>query len=379
MKINPLTPATFGVALTLIALVTFCLGYWLGQKSNQTTQVNQALSSNTKAPIKTTNPLPTHNTAAPNKITSINQQSSQAATPTATSPNLDAIRQLIAQGKPNQALAQLKSFIQQDYNSATAWQLKAETAQQLQLAHEAVDAWFQYLRLELDSEKILRGLQNLQKYLLALSGQVNGASAENDWLIEQWNHLLETAPAAYTSSSNSGQAHLALARLYQLAQDDYQTQYHALAAANDPSIKSETQAFLAQLNGASLQTGIKLPLQRYGQQFLLEVQLNGQRARLLLDTGASISGLGRNFLSRHSELVKNTRPIELHTASGTEQTYVFSLDEIQLGDASFHQQLMVALPMATADFDGLLGIDLLGKFHFVIDQNKAELQLKPRD
>ncbi len=361
--------------VALIAFATFSLGFWLGhQHPSGQAYGGETRGSETGGHKSAPTLIAQENLKQTNSAVTPAQSTLVIPTPGLTK-TLNHIRQLQAEGKTNQALRQLKDFIQANYNSAEAWLLKAQLCQQLQSPQESVDAWFHYLRLELAAEKIAWALSNLQKYLLALSGEVQGPGAQSDWLIEQWNRLLE----ASANRSQNGQAHLALARLYQLAQDDYQSQYHALAAANDPSIKNETQAFLAQLNGASLQTGISLPLQRYGQQYLLEVQLNGQRARLLLDTGASISGLGRNFLNRHSELIKNTRPIELHTASGTEQTYVFSLDEIQLGDASFHQQLMVALPMATADFDGLLGIDLLGKFHFVIDQNKAELQLKPRD
>ena len=362
--------------VALVAISCFALGFFLGRGDNNPTSSSALAPTSQQQTTKPKPDSPVETTQNPTDFPAQNRPSTQTTPAAQAEINLGSIRQLLTQDKPNQALAQLNVLIQKDYNSAEAWLLKAETAQQLQLAHEAVAAWFHYLRLELNSEKIARGLNSLQKYLLALSGQIHGPSAESDWLITQWNHLLETAPVNY---NNNGSAHLALARLYQLAQDDYQTQYHALAAASDASIKNETQAFLAQLDGGNLQQGISLPLQRYGQQYLLEIKLNGESAKLLLDTGASISGLGRDYLSRHPQLVKNTRPIELHTASGVEQSYVFSLDEIQLGDASFNQQLMVALPMSTRDFDGLLGIDLLGKFHFVIDQNKAELQLKPRD
>ena len=50
-----------------------------------------------------------------------------------------------------------------------------------------------------------------------------------------------------------------------------------------------------------------------------------------------------------------------------------------MGNLVFNQHILAQLPMDNSQgFDGLLGVDILGRFDFFIDQDAAVLRLKAR-
>jgi hypothetical protein len=62
-----------------------------------------------------------------------------------------------------------------------------------------------------------------------------------------------------------------------------------------------------------------------------------------------------------------------------QDSILFTVTQIGIGDLFFKQHILAQFPMdSSVEFDGLLGIDILGRFDFVIDQNAASLKLKPR-
>src|SRR5690606_41136005 len=91
-------------------------------------------------------------------------------------------------------------------------------------------------------------------------------------LIDQFNIVLELSP-------NDGELHLMLAALYIDAQDNYQAQYHALMAANDPSAQARAENILAQLNGTKVPDNLTIPLRPFGNQYLVVVMVEGHTAQ----------------------------------------------------------------------------------------------------
>jgi predicted aspartyl protease len=151
-------------------------------------------------------------------------------------------------------------------------------------------------------------------------------------------------------------------------------------AANTPETQQHAEKILAQLNGEITDENVELPLTRFGEQYLLTVQIEGNPARLLLDTGASISGVTNTYTRKYPAIIKNTRPIRLNTASGAKDSFLFTVNTLHIGNVHFAQHMLAALPMDDiTEFDGLLGVDILGKFDFVIDQDKAILKLRARN
>lgn len=294
-----------------------------------------------------------------------------------SSPSLwEEVQRLLAGDDQLGAVRLLKQYVQQHPQSAPAWLLLAQTLQRLGNARDSVQAWFAYLRWELDAAKAEQAMVHLRGYLLQLAQNPSLFGDDRQWLIEQLNQLVKLL-------ADNGELHLALARLHLDNQDQTQTEYHALMALNDPQQQPQAELILARLNdkanAETLGYGIEIPLLRYGQQFLLEVEIEGRKARLLLDTGASVSGLTSYFLLRHSALVKNPRPLQLNTASGQVTSYVFRVEQLRLANLKFNNHTLAHLPMdEVRDFDGLLGVDILGRFDFFIDQNNARLVLRKR-
>src|SRR5690606_28348373 len=134
---------------------------------------------------------------------------------------------------------------------------------------------------------------------------------------------------------DNGELHLRLANMHLDGKEQELAQYHALMAANQVNTRARAEALLILIGGdglgnASSGEEITISLQRYGKQFLVPVTVEGFSAKLLLDTGASISGLTATFVERHYSLVRNTKPIKLNTASGTVDTYLFVVNNLNI-------------------------------------------------
>jgi hypothetical protein len=133
-----------------------------------------------------------------------------------------------------------------------------------------------------------------------------------------------------------------------------------------------------------LQTGGSvLPLQRYGNSYVSPVKIGGVAdARLVLDTGASVSAMTeavfRQIPAQDYDLVRNS--VTLHTANGSVVTPVYRIHEIELGNYHLENVDFAILPAdsARSGFDGLLGMNILDRFYFEIDQQNEELVLQPQ-
>jgi predicted aspartyl protease len=284
--------------------------------------------------------------------------------------SLDDAAQLLSEQRYGEAIAQLQEYLRNNAGSADAWALLANAAER-QGNHElALDAWFRYLNIESDIVKREAALESIKGYLLKLAN--TPAQFEDSWLIAQVDRLLD-------AGSHEGELHLLQASLYASEEDDYQAQYHALMAANDPALQQRAETILAQLGGEVAPEDLTIPLIKLGNQFLVNVVIEGRSARLLLDTGASLSGVSDSYTRKFPGIVKATRPIRLNTAAGPVDTVLFTVEQLALGDLHFDQHILALLPMHSAvGFDGLLGVDILGRFDFVIDQNVPALRLRPR-
>lgn len=221
-------------------------------------------------------------------------------------------------------------------------------------------------------KKIEQALASVKSYLLDIADKPASFDDNFPWFSEQLNNLLGF-------NANDSELHVLLASVYLRIEDDYQAQYHALMAVNDPATRQRAEDILAQLNGEEKVEDVVVPLTRYGSQFLVNVNIEGNPARLLLDTGASISGVTGNYILKYPGIVKATKPIRMNTAGGVRETYLFTVDSLSVNNIVFNQHILSALPMENmTEFDGLFGVDILGRYDFVIDQNAALLRLNTR-
>lgn len=290
---------------------------------------------------------------------------------------LEQATRWVATGNYGQAVQLLEQLLQTDPQLAEAMRLLARVYEEQGQHEQAVATWFRYFSAEIDAQKIEAGLQYLANYLVRLASNPVLFGERQAWLMQQLNDLIRLTP-------DNGELHLRLANMHLDDKEKELAQYHALMAANQVDTRARADALLILISGDGLNNAargeeITIALQRFGKQFLVPVTIDGISARLLLDTGASISGLTATFVERHYSLVRNTKPIKLNTASGTVDSYLFVVNSLNIASLEFTQHLLARLPMDNANqFDGLLGVDILGRFEFVIDQEKAELHLRKR-
>ena len=362
------------ITISLAAFIIFSLGFMLSEYRHKTTQEVNA-------------DLPTQYSNETNRQILPEQQVLAVSPNTAPEPqslapvdtfSWEHIHTLINNMRLDEAIRLLQNHLQTHTTSAQALQLLARCYQKQAKPVLALDAWFRYLKLEVDAKKIDIALQEIKRYLQQLHASPSLFGDDYNWLIAQFDTLLQF-------NANDGELHLLMASLYINANDAYQAQYHALMAANDPNAQKRAETILAKLNGTTETDNEKnageiiVPLQRIGNQYLISANVEGYPTRLLLDTGASLSGLSNSYTTKHPFMLKNTKPIRLNTASGAVNSVLFTVDYLNLGELVFNQHILTSLPMDThEEFDGLLGVDILGRFDFVIDQNASVLRLKAR-
>ncbi len=355
----------------LITAIAFALGFALSEYRN-IASIQAQLGLNKSSPISSTNLLEKSNEAELDAAKSALSNSIAADTKVPDAFSWPQVNQLIASERYTDAIQLLETRMGNPKDAARAWLLLSAVYKKQGYAIAAVDAWFRYLKLEADPQKCEQALNDIEQYLVQLKANPALFNDDYSWLIAQFEELLKYR-------ANDGELHLELATLLMGLKDEYQAQYHALMAVNDPLVQKRAEAILAKLNGEDTPAESVIPLVRYGNQYLVNTHIEGYPARLLLDTGASLSGLSTNYTAKYPALLKATKPIRLNTASGARDSVLFTVNQVSIGKVVFNQHILAQLPMDDSiEFDGLLGVDILGRFDFVIDQNTATLKLKPR-
>lgn len=126
-------------------------------------------------------------------------------------------------------------------------------------------------------------------------------------------------------------------------------------------------------------TGEAVALQRVGKQYAVDVYFNHiDRATLLIDTGAATTTLSRasfnqlTISQRSHALGKRT----FQTANGLAEGVLYRAPQLQLGSHLIADAQIAVLEFTMApNIDGLLGMDILGRFRFHIEQESASLLL----
>jgi predicted aspartyl protease len=349
----------------LIIFTAFALGFAVNEyRHQQVDVVDKAPSTYSELPHIT----PEINSNHPPEQTLINLPVRNMAEPFSWA----IVDDLIAGAHYDEARRLLQAQMSDANNAARAWLVLASIYKKQSQPIAAVDAWFRYVKLEVDDQKIHKALDDIKNYLLQLKESPALFNDDYSWLMAQFDELLKY-------NANDGDVHLILAALLLQLKDNYQAQYHALMAANDPNVQKNAEEILAKLNGKNTPEEITVPLTHFGNQYLINATIEGYPARLLLDTGASLSGLSSSYTAKYPSMIKSVKPIRLNTASGSYDSFLFTVTNISIENLVFNQHILTQLPMDNSQgFDGLLGVDILGRFDFVIDQNTSVLRLKAR-
>ena len=114
---------------------------------------------------------------------------------------------------------------------------------------------------------------------------------------------------------------------------------------------------------------------------LPNIEIDGNPLNLILDTGATRSAL---FESAHERLYVSegeAEQVNVHGLSNVGNREILKISEIKLGPYQFKNLTFVVLPNRekSLQYDGLLGMDVLGDFSLHFSRNKAFLRLIPKD
>jgi clan AA aspartic protease (TIGR02281 family) len=138
-----------------------------------------------------------------------------------------------------------------------------------------------------------------------------------------------------------------------------------------------TKMYAEIVRNINLADYVEVPLRKSGRQYLVNVQVNlHQEFSMILDTGASISAIDTGILKSIGFKTGSGRPILLNTAGGQIQARIVKLDSIGVAGQVLTNFDVASLDTAALDSGGLLGVDFLGNFSFVIDDKKRKLYLR---
>ncbi|MBQ4812771.1 retroviral-like aspartic protease family protein [Pseudoalteromonas luteoviolacea] len=233
---------------------------------------------------------------------------------------------------------------------------------------ERVEAIYRYIRLfqqypehaylkevitELISLELNELLEQSNWHELIEKGQI--------WLSEQPDNLelIAHIAKAFLALENNLEAELLLTQLSK------QQQQHQLIAP-----------LLAELNSKHQQVET-IPLVRHGEHYILQARIAGQQIDLMIDTGASITALTSTQFDLLAYDVNFLTARRVSTANGVVEIPFYQSTGIQIGSK---QQTPFEFGVMTSSTQGpgLLGMNFLRHFKFEIDQQNAQLILKPR-
>lgn len=134
-----------------------------------------------------------------------------------------------------------------------------------------------------------------------------------------------------------------------------------------------------------------LTIDEEGFHIMIKGKINGMEANFLIDTGASNSIFSLDVIERitDSSQLKKKEGVTAGVGSDNLESFLFTIDELSLGDITIHDYDTVALDLSTIHenygkmglppIDGVIGGDLLVKLKATINYRLKKIRLtKPR-
>ena len=273
-------------------------------------------------------------------------------------------------------LERFTEYYYQDLNLLKALAANYETARQLDKAIEVYLTARPYAELDVQLRRIDAKTHNLAKELFEQHSKEHTLEA----LIPLLQKLAWTEPdyAFYR---------FALARSY-IAVNDIDSAIRELEMLQlDVEYGDQASRLLASLlppptvesdDGDDANT---IPLAGSGGHYIVQATVGDKyNANLLIDTGSSLTTLPGRILKelRRNNKATYIEDVQLKTANGFREIRVYRLKEFQIGHYILPDLDVAELELNTYGSDGLLGMNVLEKFNFFIDQNRQTLSLTPR-
>ena len=131
-----------------------------------------------------------------------------------------------------------------------------------------------------------------------------------------------------------------------------------------------------------------LKIENDGMHLLVKVKINNKSALLVVDTGASRTVLDKNRIERFVKENNFEKHEALSTGLGTNsmESHLVGIKKLEIGDWKLENVIWVMLDLSHVnssyiqigmkEIDGVLGGDILMKYHAIIDYGKKQLVLK---
>ena len=125
--------------------------------------------------------------------------------------------------------------------------------------------------------------------------------------------------------------------------------------------------------------GRAIPLQQFGDQYVVEAKLSSNPVALLIDTGASVTAISKQYFDNLSNRYKVNYlgRFSIGTAGGSIMASMYQFRELTINHVTVENLPVVILPMqGIENADGLLGMNFLREFDFKIDQQQSVMFIK---
>ena len=248
----------------------------------------------------------------------------------------------------------------------------------------AIESLLSAVAIEYRPEKIAILHNNL---VLAASHVSNNLESRNDELgINQlYQNLNESLPENTRFQLELANSHLRLNNIeqarYLLEPLQYDIELGEIASITltklNENLQTSPKEIISEPTPARSRNEIVVPLQRAGNSFFVNTEINRRKINLLLDTGASITSLSSSLIQQLN-LKPDGRTIRLSTANGIRNAKLYRADQIKLGRLSIKNLVVAEIEFSSnSPIQGLLGTDLLNQldnnYSYIIDNQKNAL------
>jgi clan AA aspartic protease (TIGR02281 family) len=206
-----------------------------------------------------------------------------------------------------------------------------------------------------------------------------------------WNILAMFVEPLLQLEPNNRLYILSLAMAYaELFQEGLMENVLASLDFNDPDAQRIRNIIVAQqispVNGESDESddldagetnanlGRPIPLKQFGDQYVVAAKLSSNPVALLIDTGASVTAISKQYFDRLSNRYKINYlgRFSIGTAGGSIMAPIYQFQELTINHVTVENLPVVILPMQSIEnADGLLGMNFLREFDFKIDQRQS--------
>jgi clan AA aspartic protease (TIGR02281 family) len=292
---------------------------------------------------------------------------------------LEHARRLIAQTDYPSAIHLLQLYLQIDYRDVDARLLLADALRGENDMSAAIGQLYE-AKGQAWRPETLEELNRRIRAMVAEAADALKQRHDTTALLELYQSLTQLEPSYAPYFIGLATAQLAL--------DDIDAARQSLLlVAQDPEVGARARELLERVRVAAVDVRppetsaastevAGIPLVRNGNHFLVDARLGSQQARLLIDTGASLTMLTPEMLKRRGLAARATGRTGLFTtANGRVSAPIYRLDSVSIGDWQVSDLDVGVLELGDSGIDGLLGMNFLRHFQFFIDQHEALLRL----